>query len=40
MGKPALVIYKEALQLLGLQPAEVVAIGDSLVRYVHIHMVW
>ena len=32
MGKPALVIYREALQLLGLEASEVVAIGDSLVR--------
>lgn len=31
MGKPALVIYKEALQLLGFKASEVVAIGDSLV---------
>jgi FMN phosphatase YigB (HAD superfamily) len=33
MGKPALVIYEEALQLLGMRPEEVVAIGDSLVCY-------
>lgn len=32
MGKPALVIYNEALQLLGLEASEVIAIGDSLVR--------
>jgi FMN phosphatase YigB (HAD superfamily) len=31
MGKPALVIYNEALQLLGLEASEVIAIGDSLV---------
>lgn len=31
MGKPAPVMYEEALQLLDLQPADVIAIGDSLV---------
>jgi len=30
MGKPAVVIYEEALRLLDLAPEEVIAIGDSL----------
>ncbi len=30
MGKPAPIIYKEALAMLGLLGAQVVAIGDSL----------
>jgi ribonucleotide monophosphatase NagD (HAD superfamily) len=30
MGKPAAIIYREAARLLGLQPGELLAIGDSL----------
>jgi ribonucleotide monophosphatase NagD (HAD superfamily) len=30
MGKPASIIYEEAERLLGLQPQQIVAIGDSL----------
>ena len=30
MGKPAPVIYEQALAMLGLPPAQVVAVGDSL----------
>lgn len=32
MGKPDPVIYEAARKLLDLQPSEVIAIGDSLVR--------
>jgi ribonucleotide monophosphatase NagD (HAD superfamily) len=30
MGKPAPIIYREAARLLGLQPGELLAVGDSL----------